>query len=265
MTSLSSRYFGIPTTSPPRGPVRLAQFAEPAGTNVVSVGPHAGEAVDDGAAVLRPLLTELRRHGIADQPRDGRSAPPALGCEEPGGLLVEIELCTPHATMYDIHRPPLQGRRRSGSGEAGSGPGVRALSRLLHERSARRAPARDRGQTAGAGVFGWASKRSGRSYFAVDGGLPLVRAGASAHHPSENPSRTRTATRPWAASSSEDVQPALPPLTVIESDLTRTVAIGPAGLVLFQRQPSRVRSPMRVHPLAGRSTTTTSFVRPAEL
>src|SRR4029453_11000636 len=105
MTSLSSRYFGIPATPPPRGPIRLPQSAEPAGVDVVSVGPDAGEAVDDGAAVARSPLAILGRHGIADQPRHRCPAPPALGRQEPGSLLVEIELGALHRVMYDIYHP----------------------------------------------------------------------------------------------------------------------------------------------------------------
>jgi len=52
----------------------------------------------------------------------------------------------------------------------------------------------------GGGVFGCPVNFPGRSFLAVDGGLPLVFAGASAHH-AASPEEILTAMRPCADSS----------------------------------------------------------------
>ena len=57
------------------------------------------------------------------------------------------------------------------------------------------------GQLAGGGVLGWALNRSTVSFAAVDGGLPLVLAGAFAHHVLV-PTVSRTATLPCGGWSS---------------------------------------------------------------
>ncbi len=67
----------------------------------------------------------------------------------------------------------------------------------------RKAPLGDPGSAGhppGAGVFGCAVNFPGRSFLAVDGGFPLVFAGASAHQ-ATSPENILTATRPCAGSS----------------------------------------------------------------
>ena len=58
------------------------------------------------------------------------------------------------------------------------------------------------GHAGGASVRGCAMNRPGRSLLAVDGGLPPIFAGASAHHGRSVPSVSRTAIRPCDGSSS---------------------------------------------------------------
>jgi hypothetical protein len=73
---------------------------------------------------------------------------------------------------------------------------------------------------------------STRSFFAVDGGLPLALAGASAHHRWPAPIRSCTATRPCAGSSSEYVKNALEPLMTSRSGRSRTRVIAAGDVAL---------------------------------
>lgn len=77
------------------------------------------------------------------------------------------------------------------------------------------------GQTAGAGVRRAPTNLSTRSFDAVEGGLPDVFAGASAHHWKPVPIVMRTATRPCDGSFSVYAQLPFPPRT--RSRLPRTV------------------------------------------
>src|SRR5215468_11698875 len=82
-TSLSSRHFGIPASSPPLGPPRGAQLAEPApAVDVVPVLPDSGQTVGDGSAVRCHLRPVPCRDRIPHEPRNGGAAPPALGGEQ---------------------------------------------------------------------------------------------------------------------------------------------------------------------------------------
>ena len=74
------------------------------------------------------------------------------------------------------------------------------LARLAN-RQERRRGRRQGGQVAGGGVLGWALNRSTVSFAAVDGGLPLVLAGAFAHQVLV-PTVRRTATLPCGGWSS---------------------------------------------------------------
>jgi len=72
-------------------------------------------------------------------------------------------------------------------------------------RGARKAPLAEpllgtSGQVPGVGALCSALNRFVRSDFAVEGGSPFASAGASVHHPSVLPSRSRTATRPCIGS-----------------------------------------------------------------
>src|SRR5439155_2796945 len=94
-------------------------------------------------------------------------------------------------------------------------------------RAARREPPHGTaGHATGAGVLGCATNRPTRSLAAVDGGLPLAFAGASAHHGRPLPSVRRTAIRPCEGSSRVKPQPGPPPASEIRSAVTATRETG---------------------------------------
>src|SRR4029077_13006564 len=102
---LSSRYFATAAASPPVRTLRLAQRTNSAigVAEIRAVAPYPCQPVDDRAPIACGAAAIRSIDGLANQGGDGRPAPPALGRQHAGALLVEVQLRPTHVTMYDIH------------------------------------------------------------------------------------------------------------------------------------------------------------------